>query len=147
MGNIIENPQNLMVVQFYNSLREEWRTNHQLMLLLSVLVVFDSDAPNLENKPQIIHECARLKSILKRMLYTIYQDPQRTILEFDDLINKLNVLQTLNNNISSSQNGVESHLAWSAEVLEPLLSRELFEPNIMSIPSAVNITSTIPSMI
>ena len=76
------------------------------------------------------------------MLYTMYQDPQKTTQEFDDLINKLNVLQSLNNTIPQNQNGVNSHRIWSAEILEPLLSRELFEPSMMTTSSTVNTISS-----
>jgi hypothetical protein len=74
------------------------------------------------------------------MLYTIYQNSQKTLHEFDDLINKLNVLQSLNNTIPQNQN--DSHRIWSAEILEPLLSRELFEPSMMITSSAVNTISS-----
>jgi hypothetical protein len=144
MGNLNENQQSLMVVQFHNSLREEWRNNHQLMLLLSIMVIFDPDTPNIENKIQVEQTCSRLKSILKRMLYSFYMDSQKTINEFDDLIAKLNVLQSLNNApIQQTQNGADSHRFWSSEILEPLLSRELFEPNLMI---SNNVVNTISSM-
>jgi hypothetical protein len=60
------------------------------------------------------------------------------------LINKLNVLQSLNNNaLPQQQNGLNDSLRlWSAEVVEPLLSRELFEPHLM----ATNIVDTSSSM-
>jgi len=143
MTNINENPQNLMVVQFYNSLKDEFRTNRQLMLLLSVMVIFDPDTPNIENRAQIAQTCNRLKSILKRMLFSMYLDHQKCISEFDDLINKLNVLQSLNNNsIPQSQNGMDSLRLWSAEIVEPLLSRELFEPNLMATSNVINTISS-----
>jgi hypothetical protein len=61
------------------------------------------------------------------------------------LINKLNVLQSLNNHAlpHQQQNGLNDSLRlWSAEVVEPLLSRELFEPHLM----ATNIVDTSSSM-
>ncbi|KAI6244117.1 Nuclear hormone receptor family member nhr-48 [Aphelenchoides fujianensis] len=128
------------VVQFFNSLREEWRTNESVMLLLGLLVIFDPNAPNVENKPLVGHECAKLKSLLKRVLYTLCgQNQQRCCAEFDDLLNKLHVLQSLNNStIVSPANGLVDSLRWSAEVVEPLLSRELFEPHLLSNSGAVN---------
>ncbi|KAI6209505.1 Nuclear hormone receptor family member nhr-48 [Aphelenchoides besseyi] len=132
-------PQNAIsdtVVQFFNSLREEWRTNESIMLLLGLLAIFDPAAPNIENKGLVAHESAKLKSILKRVLYTLCaQNQQRCCAEYDDLLNKLHVLQSLNSSSivnCSPANGVVDSLRWSAEIVEPLLSRELFEPHLLN---------------
>ncbi|KAI6205398.1 Nuclear hormone receptor family member nhr-48 [Aphelenchoides besseyi] len=148
-------PQNAIsdtVVQFFNSLREEWRTNESIMLLLGLLAIFDPAAPNVENKGLVAHESAKLKSILKkvfvddknlkhtinicRVLYTLCaQNQQRCCAEYDDLLNKLHVLQSLNSSSivnCSPVNGVVDSLRWSAEIVEPLLSRELFEPHLLN---------------
>ena len=54
------------VVQFYNSLREEYRSNVELMLLLAALALFDVTTPHILATTLVSQESARLKGILKR---------------------------------------------------------------------------------
>lgn len=54
------------VVQFFNALNEEWRSNESIMLLLSVLAIFDPTTVGVQNVELVAMEANKLKRVLKR---------------------------------------------------------------------------------
>ncbi|CAD5234490.1 unnamed protein product [Bursaphelenchus xylophilus] len=121
------------VIQFYNSLREEWRTNESIMLLLSVIVMFDPDTPELENRALVQLQNSKCTRALRRILFTVCgSNREQCKAEFNGINKNISILKCLNDvslSQASTANGNISVCSWSDEVVEPLLYKELYEPN------------------
>jgi hypothetical protein len=104
---------------FHNALRDEWRNNESIMLLLGLLVLFNPELTDLHSRESVAAENRRHRSLLKKTLFTLRQDPQRAYLEYCELMNKLSDLKLALGRLNT-------------DTVEPLM-REIYEPTTTTV--------------
>ncbi|CEF60680.1 Nuclear hormone receptor HR96 [Strongyloides ratti] len=87
--------------QFLETFNERWRKSEEVMLLLNVLILFNSARLNVQNINGVIAANFVYKHILKKyILYQCYNEEEGQR-EFDHLMNKLIELEELNKGLVS----------------------------------------------
>lgn len=100
--------------RFYNVLRDEWRGNDSIMFLLGLIVLFNHDVADLQSRESVAAENHKHRSLLKKTLFTLRQEPQRAYIEYCELMNKLSELKLSLGRLNT-------------DTVEPLM-REVFDP-------------------
>lgn len=83
-------------VNFYTSIRKEWRTNESIIQILMAISLFDPSVPDLSYHADVRLNNFRYHSILKRKLFMLCgQNRLQTCREYDALLKNLEDLKTL----------------------------------------------------